>query len=509
MWTRPLRELTPETSLGFEAVEFADWIHARVAQIAAERDEPELLELAPKLLEWQRWFLIHALELLPGAGLIFRFRIVLLLVARQNGKTTLLVYLILWRMFTDGCRLVIGTAQSLDIAEEAWANVVAIAEAIPELANEIQDVKRAKAGQTLVLDGRERYKIAAANRRGGRGLSGGEMVLLDELREHRTWDSWSAVSKTTMARERAQVYGISNAGDLTSIVLRHLFKAAVAAGGLLPGYEPDEDDDLDASRIAVFGWMALDENGRPRGIRDRDGWAEANPSMGYTGLSEDTIAAALSDPEHVFRIEVLCQFVDAAEGGPFESGTWEDTRVATVVRDRDQPGGYCIDMSHDRKMSHIAVGFFDEHGRVRGEIAASRPGSDWVIPWLKSKDRRIRPDLVTFQVRGAPVSSLAPAFEAADLDFIPWGGEDLVRGFGLAYDAVRDGTATHGDQPVLDIAAMTASTKPAADGWMVDRKHSIEDASPLVAWMGVVWLLTVHAEQARPSIYETRGLALI
>jgi phage terminase large subunit-like protein len=40
--------------------------------------------------------LIHALELLPDGT--FRFRTVVLLVARQNGKSTLMQVLTLWRM---------------------------------------------------------------------------------------------------------------------------------------------------------------------------------------------------------------------------------------------------------------------------------------------------------------------------------------------------------------------------------------------------------------------------
>jgi hypothetical protein len=67
VFTPPLRELTPETSAGFSVVQFAEEI------------------LGIELLPWQRWFLIHALELRPDGK--FRFRKVLCLVARQNGKT--------------------------------------------------------------------------------------------------------------------------------------------------------------------------------------------------------------------------------------------------------------------------------------------------------------------------------------------------------------------------------------------------------------------------------------
>src|SRR5450759_3088721 len=71
IWTPPLRELTPEESLGFAAVKFATAVL--------------LLVLFP----WQEWLLIHMLELRPDGQ--FRFRTVVVLVARQNGKSTVSV----------------------------------------------------------------------------------------------------------------------------------------------------------------------------------------------------------------------------------------------------------------------------------------------------------------------------------------------------------------------------------------------------------------------------------
>jgi hypothetical protein len=65
LFTPPLRPLNRRTSLGYECADFQE--------IAGE-----------PYLPWQRWTAIHALELLQGGG--FRFRIVVILVARQNGK---------------------------------------------------------------------------------------------------------------------------------------------------------------------------------------------------------------------------------------------------------------------------------------------------------------------------------------------------------------------------------------------------------------------------------------
>ena len=116
IFTPPRRELTPETSKGFEVIKFA-------------------AVLGVYLLPWERWLLIHALELNEDGT--FRFRIVLLLVARQNGKSLVMQVLALWRMFMDEAKLTIGTAQNLDVAEEQWQAAVDMAEEIPDLAEEI------------------------------------------------------------------------------------------------------------------------------------------------------------------------------------------------------------------------------------------------------------------------------------------------------------------------------------------------------------------------------------
>ncbi|MFJ4230094.1 hypothetical protein ACIPYV_21205, partial [Paenarthrobacter nicotinovorans] len=343
--------------------------------------------------------------------------------------STLMQVLSLWNMYAEGAPLVIGTAQSLDIAEEQWSGAVEIAEGIPELAELIEHVDRTNGKKALRLESGERYKVAAASRRGGRGLSG-DLVLLDELREHQNWQAWGAVTKTTMARPRAQVWTASNAGDLTSVVLRHLRSLAHRSLGWPDGKDGmaslgDAEDEGDES-LGIFEWSAAPG----RSIRERDGWAEANPSLGYT-IGEKAIAAAAgTDPEGVFRTEVLCQFVDTVGTGPFSEGSWLATGVPTVERDVSAPAGYCVDVSYDRKMAYIAVGFYDTAGRIRAEIAAERPGTDWIIPWLTAEDRKIPAHMVTLQTNGAPVSSMVPAFEEAGIELIPWAGADLVRSSG-------------------------------------------------------------------------------
>src|SRR5699024_10012649 len=89
LFTPPLRELTDETSFGFEAIEVAETL------------------LGERLYPWQRWFLKHSLELAPGSHTYdefpkLRYSTVLLLVARQCGKSFIMSRRLLWRLLMTG-----------------------------------------------------------------------------------------------------------------------------------------------------------------------------------------------------------------------------------------------------------------------------------------------------------------------------------------------------------------------------------------------------------------------
>lgn len=521
IFTPPLRALTRETTRGFECIEFAE----------------EVLDI--QLWPWQKWLLIHALELLEDGT--FRFRYIVLLVARQNGKSTLMTVLSLWRMYVDGAPLIIGTAQNLDVAEEQWQTAVDIAESIPELAAEIAEsggVVKVNGKKTLKLVSGERYKVQAASRRGGRGLSG-DLVLLDELREHQAWDAWAAVTKTTIAKAYAQIWAASNAGDASSIVLRFLRKLAHLALGDPDGINEsgitetgiteaealtDDDDDDDGNQpfvddedsLGIFEWSA------PPGcaINDRGGWAQANPSLGYSIREKELASAARTDPEWVFRTECMCQWSEGTLEGPFPPGVWEKPAEHDVdgVLVLDEHGGCLdnlskrrkkssigvgLDTSWDRSMTYIAMAGWRKDGLIHVELMAQRAGTDWAIPWVAERKKRLNVRATSFQANGAPVSSLFTEATAADISFKPWAGADLGRGTGDFYDKVRFRGIRHLVQPALDIAAATAVTKPAGDSWYWDRKNSPTDIAPLIAATAAVWALLGDEEETESAYADS------
>lgn len=458
LFTPPLRELTPETTRGYEAIQFAEQI------------------LGLTLTPWQKWLFLHALELRPDGR--YRFRTLVILIARQNGKTTWLQIMALWCLYMDGAQLVLGTAQNLDVAEECWQGSVDMAESIPELRDEIAAVDRTNGKKALRLQTGQRYKVAAASRRGGRGLSG-NLVVLDELREHQTWDAWAAITKTTMARKDALIVGLSNAGDDTSVVLSHLRNLA-----LEDIEKADEDSD---SSLGLFEWSAED------GCRmdDPQAWAQANPSLGYTDLSVDAIRAAYeTDPEHVFRTEVLCQWVEQAnDDTALPIDTW--LSLADQGSKALDPVAFGIDVSPEGITCISSAGVRGD-GRLHVEIVDHRPGSSWASERIAELSRKWHPSAVVLDV-GSPAGALLPDLDRLGITLTKVSGREMAQSSVAFASLVHDRGVFHLDQPALNAAVGAAKRRPLGDLWAFGRRGSFTDISPLIACALAAW---GHAQNA-------------
>lgn len=432
--------LTPATSRGFEITEFA-------ADVAGEPFMP-----------WQRWISVHAFELLPSG--LYRFRTVLVLVARQSGKSTWKRVVSVWRLSVDEAKLVLGVAQDVSLAREQWTMAQDTIRASDDLAAELGTVRRVNGDEWFRLSA-GRYKIAAANRRAARGLSVDELNI-DELREMRSWDSWSALSKTTMARPQGMTVAMSNAGDDTSVVLNQLREAALAG----------RDDSL-----GIFEWSG------PEGcaIDDPDAWRAANPGLGYT-VSEAAIRSALgTDPESVFRTEVLCQRVKLLDPAvdPQRWSAGLDVGTLDAVRDRV---ALCVDLALDGRHATLAAAAVLADGRVRVELVRAWEGRDAA---QKLRDgigplvRRIKPRVVGWFPSGpaaAVASELADRKRSGTALWPPPGvtveeirSETTAVCMGLA-DLVDSGQLAHSGDPLLDAQVQVAEKLRQGDAWRFTRR---------------------------------------
>ncbi len=466
LFTPPLRPLNRRTSKGYELTDFADML-----------GEP--------LMPWQRWAAIHALETTPDGR--YRFRVVIILVARQNGKSSLGRTMTLWRMYLDGARTVLGVAQGLSLAREMWSLSLDTVRACPDLAAELSQVRNVNGDEWFKLASGSRYLIRASNRESGRGLSI-DQLNIDELREWRNWQAWSALSKTTMARPDALILAMSNAGDDESVVLNQLRDAA------LSGRDPS---------IGIFEWSA--EDGCE--LDDPAAWRQANPGLGHTIAASSIRGALAIDPPGVFRTEVLCQRVDHLDTA-IDLPAWRDCADPTgsLASLRDNVA-ICLDLAPDSEHATLAAAALMPDGRVRVEIVKAWTSTNALRADWEDLKARIRPRLIGWYPAG-PGAAVATLMRAevpkwartsTTAEHVEISGHHVAEACQELADLVRARAIVHNADPLLDAHIGGAQKLPAADGWRFTRKGTAHcDAAYAAA--GAVRLVLTHPAPPKAAI---------
>ena len=471
LWTPPLRELTPETSYGYEVAEFARYV-------------------GRPLDPWQEWLVIHAGELLPDGRP--RFRFVLVLVARQNGKTELLVVLTLWWLWVERVPLVLGTSTKLEYAAESWKKACRLAKRHPRLTTEIdprrgirrangeQELWRADSVERLSEDG-SRYKIAASNAEGGRSLTIHRLVL-DELRQHHDYSAHDAAVPATNAVPDAQIWGISNAGSDKSVVLNDLRDGAIKF----------LEDGTGDHRLGLFEWSAPD--GSSAG--DIAALAQANPNLGHRIDPDALLGQAHRVAEEGgealagFLTENLCMRVPKLDPAvdPDRWAACLDPGDLDDVRDRVAA---CVDVAPDGQHATLAAAALlppppdsDEQPRVRIEVVKAWSGphaTRELRAELPALIRRMRPRVVgwfPFGPSAAIAAELTDPQKRSRRARTPWpppgvAVEEIRQDaaavcMGLAEQVTAEQIAQSGD-PMLDAHVLGAEKSYRGATWIFAR----------------------------------------
>lgn len=472
---------------------------------AAIRFAKELLDLT--LYPWQEWLLVHALELVEdeNGNDVYRFRIVIVCAARQNGKTTVEIILALWHLFALGSRTIIGTAQDLSKADDTWKDVVAMAEADPtgEL-GEFIDPAGIFLGhpKSFTLTTGCEYRVASATRGGGRGFSG-DFILIDELREHSNFESWSAVTNTMNARPRGQAWAFSNAGDATSVVLRRLRAQAHRDLGWPDGEQEFEGvlDEMDEELVQMLaemehlkpGWFEW--SAPPSAKRnDLDALAQSNPSLNHSDVTLDcpttrTLLSALaSNPAYEYETEVMCRWASMGVGGPFPEGSWEGT-CSRVKATPESKKVVCVELSTKRNQTYVArMGLASDGNPVVG-IRYDHPGTEWVVGALLA-DRDSTEKVVVRTEGGSSALEFYKKLkrELTGIPIVEMKSSDVDVAHQQLFNRLRDRTVWHLPHSGLDMAATSAvsALKPGGS-FRIDIKRSPSDVAPLYAVIGALW----------------------
>lgn len=451
LYPEPLRPLNARTSHGYEVIQFAEQV-----------GEP--------LLPWQKWAATHAMELLPGGQ--YRFRVVLVVVARQNGKSQLKRMVTLWRLFMDDtARLVLGTAQDVPQASNQWKLALATIRSCWFLENKLDTVRRVNGQESFTLKSGAEYMIRSANESAGRGFSVDELNI-DELRTQKDWRAWGALSKTTMGRPNPQTWCMSNAGSDESVVLNQLRDAALSGR--------DES-------IGLFEWSA--EDGCE--LDDPRAWRQANPALGHV-VSASAIRSALgTDPAPIFRTEVLCQRVAQLDGA-IDLAAWKDCADAGGTMDglRGRLAA-CFDIAPDEQHSTLVVAARTPDGKIRLETVSAWKTTGEARAELPALLARIKPAAIGWFPVG-PGAAFAPVLRPMKGSVELTGGKVTEACQGLA-DLARGRQLLHSDDPLLNAHIGGAQRLPSGDGWRFTRRGDRGHVDAAYAAAGAVYVALTMA----------------
>lgn len=490
IYTPPLRELTEDTSLGFLCIQYAEE------------------KLKEKLYPWQKWALIHALEIVGDLQTEwkFRFRTILFMIARQNGKTKLSYIIASFFMNILEAESIFGTSLSLDKAEEVWEAVIEAQENSPELNKQIERVARTNGNKRLILKNGSTYKVGAPTRRAGRGDSN-DLVLLDEVREQRDFEVLAAATASTVAKPNAIVICFSNAGDPDSVVLRQLRSTALER--ITGDKASDFGGDVDGDNLGLFEWSSPED----AATDDLEALAYANPALGYGRLTERALMASRQTlPENKFRSECMCQQVETILPQPFPDGAWDAGIDEKSFIAPESEVFYGIDMSQDRNWVSIATCGLREDGNIHIEVVARRSGIAWAEDWFRARALRGKMKLA-FQGRGAPVTGTAellctiPGIERYAIE-----GTELTSSWGRFWDGIaacgdpqRGGMKIyHLPQPVLDLPAKTMQLRNLGGGVeLPDRVKSPDEISSIYACFMAFAAATRIEDTNKSKIYAS------
>jgi phage terminase large subunit-like protein len=425
----------------------------------------ELIDLAIKLGEplmpWQELVAIESMRLKDDER--WAFPQIGVLVARQQGKSHLMRLRILWGLL-NGEKLQILSAHKLAVSLEHFNQLLDLIEQHDWLLSQMKKIRRTNGQEEIQFNNGGRFKVVA-NNAAGRGYAGAETIYLDELREHKDYGAWSAITKTQLAAKNPALYGFSNAGDATSMVLNEM-----------------RDRGMATIQGVTDSLLWLEWSAPPNTNISIESAAWANPAMGRT-VHVDNIKATFNEPEAVVRTEVMCQWVDTLQS-PWSPNAWNQCADPDLIVEPGQQTYLAFDVTPRRNQASlvasqiidgkIALGLvqtFDSDTALDDLTIANA-----VADWAKAYDvTEIAYSKNTGQAVAARLASAGIMTTAID-----------GRAFAMACDqmlsAMEHHRLIHKDEVTFNKHVSACARIPFAEGgWLIGRRASNANVTGAVA----------------------------
>jgi hypothetical protein len=428
-------------------------------------------------MPWQRYVADVATELVPDpvtGALVYAYRLVIVTVPRQSGKTTL-----------DGAVL---DHRALTIPRaRVWFTMQSAKDAVDWLINEHWPLVAPFGAHVALrrMAGSEHIRWRASGglirpfppNRDALHSKTSDLVMVDEawrFDQAQGDNIDQAVVPTQATKADAQVWKVSTAGDAASTWWLGTVEAGRAA------VEADRRDG-----IAFFEWSCPDH----LDPTDPDSWPIFHPAYGRT-VDDAAMFAALDmlGPDGFARAYGNRWVSIAARVIPLDA--WRRARLADEGVGLPDPGGLAIgfDVAVDRSDAAIVAAWRDAQGAAVVEVADHRPGVAWVVDRVAELVERWRPRMVAYDAAG-PALDIGDALdrrhvEVTGLKAREYAGACAAFLTALTLDPPRLFYRPH---PALDAAAASAARRALGDAWAWGRRLSSGSLAALTASTVAVW----------------------
>jgi phage terminase large subunit-like protein len=440
----------------------------------------EVVELAASagliLDDWQCWVLEEALaERNDGQWAAFEVAVI---VARQNGKGSILEALELAALFIFGMRLIVHSAHEFKTAREHFFRMQALILGAPELAEQVDYIHTANGAESIKLRSGARLNFLARSGGSGRGFSG-DLIVMDEAFKLPA-EAIGAMLPALSAMPNPQVWYTSSAPHVDSHVLHGLINRA--RGG-------------EAGRLFLAGWL----NDAEVSPDDWEAIGRGNPAWPYR-ISTEHIEAEREAMRHLgdeFARERLgVPSAEDAGAGVFGPGKWQ--ACTDEKSEMHGPPVIALDVAEGMAFSSFGSAGLRADGLVHVEMIARAPGTGWVVERARELTSKWGVSLLV-DPRSATGGLLNDLREAGvPVDEISDGA--LAKACATVQEKVQNGTLRHLGQRPLDDAVAGAAIRPSGDAWRWSRASSAADISPLVA-------VTIAAGKALNGVPQYFNLA--
>jgi phage terminase large subunit-like protein len=428
------------------------------------------------LLPWQD-FVIRDMTTVDDAGMFIR-KTNLILCARQQGKTHLARMMMLGHMFLFDSPNVLIMSSNRSMALDTFRQVAYAIEGSDELSRQVKQIRFANGTESIELKNGHRLDVVAATRDGSRGRTA-SLLYIDEVREI-SEEGYRAATPTTRAKPNAQTLLTSNAGDAFSTVLNDLVEKARSTPPKSFGYY-----EYSAPPFAK--------------ITDRDGWASANPALGYTVTEAALEEAVSTQPIETTKTEMLCQWISST------ASPWPHMSVEEAG-DKDLklvPGPltvFAFDVAPSRRDGSLVMGQVMPDGRI-GVAVLEVFHSDVSIDELFVANAIARwaklyfPRQVCFDKY--TTASIAKRLEVNGIQITDISGQKGYQASGDLYEALANKRLVHSGQDELVTHMSNCAAKESDASWRIIRRKSAGPVDIAIGLSMVVHVLTQPMSEAK------------